>query len=309
MPKVAIGIPTCRRPQGLETCLTALAALATTAAVTVIVADNDPDGRDGAAVAERLAAGGYRFPIEAVIVAERGIPQVRNAIIACALADPAVDFVVMLDDDEWPEPGWLDELLRVQAETGADVVGGSVVHLFEGTPPRWAPGCSVFQPKVRGTTGVVDLVESTANVLLARGVLETIGHPWFDPSFALTGGSDKDAFARMKRLGHRFAWADEARVLEAIPGSRVTLKWVLMRAYRVGNSDMRTLLRYRRGLGEPLVEAARIAGAFVLAPVQLALAWSPSRRVDSLCRLWRAAGKVAAVGGAHYREYATIHGR
>jgi hypothetical protein len=57
-------------------------------------------------------------------------------------------------------------------------------------------------------------------------------------------------------------------------------------------------------------EFAKIAGALLLSPFQLAVnAASPLSRTAALCRLWRAAGKIAAICGAHYAEYATIHGR
>ena len=69
---------------------------------------------------------------------ERGIAQVRNALVAAALAEPATRFVAMLDDDEWPEQNWLTQLLRTQKETGADVVRGAVLRVFEAPPPVWA---------------------------------------------------------------------------------------------------------------------------------------------------------------------------
>jgi len=56
-------------------------------------------------------------------------------------------------------------------------------------------------------------------------------------------------------------------------------------------------------------EAIKIAGAIALFPLlQLVLAPFPLRRVEPLCKLYRAAGKLAAVFGNHYNEYATVHG-
>ncbi len=41
MPKIAVAIPTFRRPRGLERLLMALAQLETSADVEIVVADND----------------------------------------------------------------------------------------------------------------------------------------------------------------------------------------------------------------------------------------------------------------------------
>ena len=73
---------------------------------------------------------------------------------------------------------------------------------------------------------------------------------------------------------------------------------------------MQIALRYRRNMGDVIKEVVKIAGAFALAALAFCLFfWSPGRRVDAMCLLWRAAGKIGAVQGLRYEEYATIHGR
>jgi hypothetical protein len=125
----------------------------------------------------------------------------------------------------------------------------------------------------------------------------------------LTGGEDKDFFTRLCRQGARFAWADEAIVHDHVPISRANLRWVLRRAYRVGNSDMRVFLKAGPRVEALAIEGVKIAGALLLSPILFAiLSAVPNRRVEALCKLWRAAGKTAAIFGAHYNEYATIHG-
>jgi hypothetical protein len=153
------------------------------------------------------------------------------------------------------------------------------------------------------------MIHGTSNVLLRRTFLERVPMPCFDPSFALTGGEDKDFFARLRRLGARYAWADEAVVHAHVPASRSSVRWALQRAYRVGNSDMRVFLKYERGLLPRIREAMKIAGVIVMAPVMALLyAPLPAWRLAPVCRLWRAAGKLAALFGAHYQEYAVVHG-
>ena len=55
MADVTVAIPTFRRPQGLARLLAALAKLRTDASVTVLVADNDAEGREGLAVCRAAA--------------------------------------------------------------------------------------------------------------------------------------------------------------------------------------------------------------------------------------------------------------
>ena len=308
MPEVLVAIPTFRRPKGLERLLTALEQLVTAAQVSVLVADNDQERQEGLTVCRRLDARGYRWPLETIVVAERGIAQARNALTEHALSHSTAEFIAMLDDDEWPEPGWLDAFLHVQVETGADALHGAVLREFEAAPGTWAQHCQGIAP-LRDRTGQVDMIHGTSNVLLRRACLENMQKPCFDPGFALTGGEDKDFFTRLKAARARFAWADDAIVRAYVPASRSKLNWALLRAYRVGNSDMRVFLKHERGAGALLRESAKIAGALLLFPAYFPIvALIPDRRVEPLCRLYRAAGKIAALLGSHYNEYATVHG-
>ncbi len=307
MTEIAICIATCRRPQGLRRTLESLAALETEREVAIVVADNDPEGCDGVTVAEALKAAGYRWPLIVMTVRERGIPQVRNALVRTALALPHVRFVAMLDDDEAAEPGWLRAMLACQAATRADVVGGAVLREFEGEAPGWATEHPILRPKLRGASGVVPLVESTANVLIDAEALRVMGDAPFDETMALTGGSDKQLFTRMQRAGRRFAWAEDARVTELIPATRVTSKWLLMRGYRTGMTDMITLMTHSTRRKAATVEVPRIVGGLV-AGLLGALTLDPGKRVIRLGKLYRAAGKVAALTGHRYEEYRKVHG-
>ena len=300
MADVTIAIPTFRRPKSLSRLLTAIAALETDATVSVLVADNDAGGREGFAVCEAMKAT-YRFPLTAIVVAERGIAQVRNALVTHA----AGDFIAMLDDDEWPERDWLSSFLRAQAETGADVLQGSILF---GVEDKWAASFDGLCD-IRNASGPIEMLQGAGNLLITRGALDRIGKPWFDPAFALTGGEDRDFFVRLKQSGARFAWCDEAIAHGEVPVSRTSLRWALTRAYSIGNSDMRVFLKYGPTLSARIRELAKTAGALVLSPLLAALhVFDGTRRADDLRRLARAAGKTAALLGFHYNEYSVIHG-
>ena len=63
MPEVTVAIPTFRRPQGLRRLLDALAALDTSAFVTVLVADNDAEKHECLDLCEGVRGIGFRCPL------------------------------------------------------------------------------------------------------------------------------------------------------------------------------------------------------------------------------------------------------
>jgi GT2 family glycosyltransferase len=305
MPKVVVAIPTFRRPQSLMRLLTAMEKLDTSAAVTVIVADNDSEKHEGFDACEKL--GVYRWTLDHFIAPARGIANVRNALAERALTHDC-DFIAMLDDDEWPDPHWLDAFLHTQAETGADALHGCVLREYETAPGRLAASLEGIRP-MHGVTGPVDMIPGTGNVIFRRSCFANMRKPCFDPAFALCGGEDSDFFERLRRRGYHFAWSEEAIVHAWVPASRGNLTWGLSRAYSVGNSDMRVFLKYRQTKAARAAELAKIAGALLLSPLLFVILGGVSNRaVDALRKLFRAAGKIAAFRGRHYQEYTVIHG-
>ena len=307
MAEIVVAIPTFRRPKSLARLLSSLAALRTAARVSVLVADNDAQSHEGADLCAALEPH-YRWPLAAIVVAERGIAQVRNALVARALKDNGWQFLAMIDDDEWPSPAWIDQFLRVAGETGADALQGSIV--FEGltSDVRWARDREGIR-SIRRATGPTDMLQGAGNLFLTRACLEDLAPPWFDPAFALTGGEDREFFVRLKAEGRRFAWADGAVAFGDVPEARLSLKWVLARAYSVGNSDMRVALKHWPGIAARLSDWAKIAAALLLSPLLFVIVvLDPIRRTNALALFFRAMGKAAAMLGFTYNAYSVTHG-
>lgn len=295
---VVICIPTFKRPKMLRRLLDAIAALQTRAAISVLVADNDAENHAGLNLCNAMTD--YRWPLAAVIAPKRGIAQVRNTLIEQALQGDA-QYIAMIDDDEWPQADWIDQFLKTARATGADVLQGSILF----GKGKSADG----HGDIRRPTGPVPMLQGAGNILIARAVLEEMPAPWFDPEFALTGGEDQDFFIRLQRAGKRFAWSDEARAHGEVPDTRAGLGWLLRRAYSVGNSDMRVLLKHSPGPARLAAETLKIAGSLLLSPfAAVILAASPNRRAVPLQKFFRAAGKLSAMFGARYNEYAVVHG-
>jgi glycosyltransferase involved in cell wall biosynthesis len=302
--EIVVAIPTFKRPAALARLLAALEQLDIAERVIVVVADNDAADHEGYDYCRSLAAH-YRWPLEPVIAERRGIAQVRNVLVERALAYPGARAVAMIDDDEWPCGAWLTELLKEQTETGADVVEGSI--LFEGGVADAQEFDGVND--MRRPTGPVAMLEGAGNILITRACLERLAAPWFDPAFALTGGEDRDFFERVKAAGGRFAWADAALAYTAVPEHRHSLRWLLARAYGIGNAEMHIFLKYRPGLAARLAEGTKIAGALIIGPFAgLAMAVAPARAAGLWRRVFRNAGKFTALLGLRYQAYAVSHG-
>ena len=143
MADIAVAIPRFRRPHGLARLLAALERLETmheskSSSPTMIAT------RGGIELCESLKAD-YRWPLKTMLVPERGIAQARNALVARILSRSDAQFIAMIDDDEWPEPHWLERFLAMQRETRADALHGTILRDFE-SPGRWAAFCPGIAP-------------------------------------------------------------------------------------------------------------------------------------------------------------------
>lgn len=299
-------IATYRRPAGLSRCLENIARMHTDRLLRVIVADNDADEAAGIAICGAAEAAGYPYPITSVRVAERGISQARNALVAEAIQDPRIRFIAMIDDDEWPEGRWLMSLLDVQQSSGADVVGGPVSRVFAKAVPNYLATANLAD-FASMKSGPVDIVDGTCNVLISADLFRSGKSPWFDPAFGLLGGEDTDFFLGLKLHGARFAWAPGAVVFEEMPGSRSSVAWMLQRAYRFGNTYMLVSLKHRPpgfGFGS---EVLKIAGTLAFAAGTFGLFfWHPARRFEAARLVARVLGKLAALLGHRHAEYSAI---
>lgn len=305
--RVVIGIPTFRRPEGLRRLLDSLARQRASFTPHVVVADNEGEHGLGLKVVTELKAQGYPLPLTGIAVPQRGISQVRNALMDAAFGTFEADVLAMVDDDERVEPQWIGELIRVLDETQADAVTGAVYSEFEETPPAWTKGQSIYWRKPH-SEGLVPMIHGAGNIALARKVY-TQWAPRFDEAFSLSGGEDKEFFLRLRKLGARFAFAPEARTYEWIGLSRMTWRWALQRAYRIGNTDMRIAMLHGLTATQWLREFMKAMLAGLIMPVVLVIfAWNPQRRMRALLTLARQAGKVAALFNIHPQVYRTIHG-
>lgn len=302
-PSVALCIPTFRRPQGLRKLLTHVGELTYGGRLSVVVVENDAELRAGARTAEEMSRD-YPFPLTIVTEPQRGQTYAYNRAFreACRVTPPP-DYVAVLDDDEYPDRGWLTEMVGAALALQADIVGGPVLPVFD-DPHHWLARTGLYEP-ARYRSGPIDMIYGAGSMLIRRSVLEEYLDEPFSHAFAFTGGSDLEFFTRCRRDGHSFGWADRAFVYETTPSARTSVGWLLRRNFRKGteitridrsfNGDRWSLAR-RSGRGLALL------GLGILA-LPLAAVCGRGALVGSLNRAARGAGRIAAEFDIVYEEY------
>ncbi|RVX42100.1 glycosyl transferase family 2 [Nonomuraea polychroma] len=200
-------------------------------------------------------------------------------------------WVVFLDDDVIPEPGWAEAVWKDLVDLPEDVAGSQgriVVPLPSGRRPTDAE---------RNTAGLADALWVTADMAYRRSVLEAVGG--FDERFPRAYREDADLALRVAQAGHRL-----------VRGERVTAHpvrqdgfWASVRFQR-GNADDALMRRVHGpgwreaiGGGRGRLRAHGVTTAAGLAAVTLAgLAALRARRSSD--RLAGAGARVPGRGSA-----------
>jgi len=294
------------RPEGAARLIKGLCALAfgdEEPDISLLIVDNDPEG-SARATCEALAATS-RWPLRYVIEPERGIACARNAALEHSLD---ADWISFIDDDEVPEPQWLDELIRAQKTHDADVVAGPVLPRFAFPIESWKVKGRFFQ-YTRHPDGRRLSQAYTNNVLFRTRIIKEQGLR-FDKKWALMGCEDLAFFKKIHMAGYRIFWADNAVVNEFFPKSRTTARWILQRGFRLGNSASSVRLDLQPGwrtyVRLLILGCVRIAKGLFFLP----LTWPFGRQhpVTYLRHMCYGAGMLAGLHGVRYEEYAKTHG-
>ena len=305
--KVAVCAITYQRPLGLTRLLEGINQLAFEADppdIRCIVVDND-ESASARLVCDEIRSS-FRWGLQYYIEPRRGIPFARNAAIAHAGTD--YDYLAFIDDDEVPDPNWLDELLRVVEKYEGNVVAGPVVPHFEQEPPAWVIK-GRFYHRPRHATGCQLASAATCNVLIRAEVLKTM-ESMFDERLALAGWDDTLFFRRVHGKGYKIVWADDAIVSEWMPATRVNAKWILRRAFRFGAGATYIERDLRSGFSAALLTIPtglyRIGKGLFFFP--LTFLFGQRFRVMYIRHICYGAGMLAGWLNVTYEEYAQTHG-
>jgi succinoglycan biosynthesis protein ExoM len=205
--------------------------------LSVVIVDNE--GSEQAKTLCDQFARASDVAIRYVHEPKRGISHARNRCLDEVAAD--CDFIAMVDDDEIPDPDWIEQLLEAQEYSGADVVEGRVVPVFPDGAPDWIVQGRYFgwhhdlnSAHTPGQRVYPELDEArTNNVMVRCAAVRELGLR-FDPRLTLTGGEDIVFFRAIESAGYRIVYAADACAREMIPLERTTLRYLWRQWYRVG---------------------------------------------------------------------------
>lgn len=301
---IDICIGTCQRPEMLKELLQSLENQVSIEyfKIRIIIVDNDTDKSAYPIVEahQRLSS----FQIDYDMEPEKGISFVRNR----AIRKVSANYFAFIDDDETVAENWLATIYKAMIDHQADIVFGPVVSLFPDDAPTWAKNNPCFKKKTKGT-GKLLKTGATNNVLIRTAALGTPSQE-FDPSFALTGGSDTEYFYRLFLAGKKLIFCDEAIVYEKVPQNRITEKWILRRSLRKGQCYSRIFIRRyskSRQLLWVLAMLFQILSCLVLMPI------TRTRSFDSYFllkfKLYAKFGQLTGILGETflYKEYKHRH--
>lgn len=272
--------------------LLALNDVVADAEISVLVVDNDRK-LEGSAVCEELESQ-IVWPLTWVHEPEPGISFARNHAVRAGLAQNP-DFIAFLDDDEYPEKQWLQELLRVQKACDADAVGGPVLSKFETEIPQWLEDGKYMERHRPPDASKVELRGGGGNCLLRAESLTPFLPQPFSPAYALTGGEDFEFFQRFSRSGCKIYWANEAIAHEIILPERLSKSWLRKRRYWQGQVYYRIWRQSDPSLFHDGERIARAASQIVVGCGKyVAFAFSETGRLDAELMMASALGKMSA---------------
>lgn len=300
--KIAIIAITYKRPEGLRKLIRELMRqdLSGTPVdvLNLVIVDNDPEGSAAGVLAEFQDS--EKIRITGLHEKRPGIPFARNCGMHHAIEGN--DFFAFIDDDEYPTPIWLRNLLAVAIELYSDCVLGPVTPVFPNGTPSWIQRSRVFEGWKHPHRA--QIFEAASNNVLVRSAFIREHGIEFDERMQASGGSDYRFFRQCVAAGMVIHWAATAEVLEDIPHSRTALRWMAQRQIRLGNTFAldarlsRHTPRIVRLYAVGLIRAT--AGLISLPALLLSSRWGSNAAIHLL----RGIGIVSGIHGYRHDEYA-----
>ena len=208
----------------------------------ILIVDNASN--DG--TTELLSQANWRGPdVKVRVVREEklGLSHARN----CAIREAFGEYIVFIDDDETPDPGWLLAYENLISAERPDGIGGRIEVTFEGVErPPW------LQNELLGFLGKLDhgraarsLVDQTTPIFggnfgFRKEVFARIG--MFDANLGRKGtinigGEDTEMFRRMLDAGCNIWWVPDAIMYHRVHEPKLRRRYFLELHFRQGRTE------------------------------------------------------------------------
>lgn len=302
---ISVAIATFNREEGLRKLLAGLLLIdiPNDLQVSIVVADNSNEG-NAREIVESFDTRG-RWQLSYAHVPERGISFPRNQGIEFAINNHS-RYLVYIDDDEVPEKRWLVTLIDEITTTRCAAVTGAVKPVFEKHPYWWIEKGMFFSLTNYPDKKPIEFA-STGNIIIDMDIVKRLSLR-FNPEFALSGGEDTFFFNELRVAGYETYFCKDAVIYEDVPTQRATLKWLLKRWYRTGNTDglveIQLGVGYLKTIRVLLGGMARIVYGIICGIVKLPLLPFKNPAVFECIRIiMRGAGYIGASMGIVYLAY------
>lgn len=288
-PGFSIVVPTRDRPEPLQRCLAALAALDFPKGdFEVVLVD------DGSAVSQEPVASRARgaLPLTFVRQARGGPAAARNTGALHARGS----VLVFTDDDCAPEPGWLGAIARAVASRPGAMVGGPVVNGLG--DDRFAAASQMLIAHLYDTyaDGHPSRFFCTNNLAVGAGEFRELGG--FDTSFPQPAAEDRELCERWLGRGHPMVFEPAAVVRHF---HAMDFAGFLRQHFRYGAGAHRlSQIRRRRGDGGLRIEPPSFYTRMLRRPFQ---AGAPGQRWQMSALL-----AVSQIAGAAGFAWAKLRG-
>jgi succinoglycan biosynthesis protein ExoM len=235
MNNIVIGIPTYKRPAMLENLILSIIKCNINKTlikdVNIIVIDNDIDKTAEIIVKGLTDIVNNTCKLDYYNCPVKGLANVRNELFKKAL-EYNPDYIVSIDDDEFPSADWLNQLLSVITTIKADIVLGPVIPVFKNDVPSYISYW--FHNKKHVNYQRVSYFRAGNFIINVSFLLKH--KVKFDDRFNSTGSEDSYYGFTAIKLGAKINWASNAIVYETIPVNRAKLKWLITRRYSGTNA-------------------------------------------------------------------------
>lgn len=301
--KVAITMATMNRPKGLAAALASFAELQLKDSVElrVVVIDNSGDANAREYV-EGLRQD-FPFDLEYLHETTRGISFARNRGLQSVL-DNHDDYMVFIDDDEWVDPNWIQEMCDVMDETAAAGIIGRVEYDYDESSAWWAQYVAKIEASDVADREMVDFGYTTNSMVSVKCLRDH--NIKFEEKFALTGGEDTAFFKALLAESYKVVYSASAVSFEKMGSERQTFSWWLRRWYRTGNTealiDLSSESRRSFYVGVFGLLRLLIGGVAAIVSLPMLLIGKPVV-IKHIRKFSRGLGGLSSLFGVQYEEY------
>jgi succinoglycan biosynthesis protein ExoM len=205
--------------------------------IEIVVIDNHPS-LSGKAVVEAISAGAA-MPMRYISDLVRNMSALRNR----GFTEAAGTMVAFIDDDEFADADWTDEIVGALRKANAAIaVGPRHAHFTAGSPPAYDPSGQSFVRDLHLADGtLIELVAARGKPNYGLGTGNSLfdiqkcfgdGIEMMRDSFGDAGGEDAELFVRLYREGRTIVWAAKAIVTETVAPHRTKIDYRLLRTVR-----------------------------------------------------------------------------